>query len=96
MNLTHPQNVLKKREKVNMSDDLEIVPKKALHKMLEMADRIEQLEAALSNLIYAASCIRHWHDSLNGEGMVVSAEHVMLLWKQTDIARAALGEKKDD
>jgi hypothetical protein len=50
MNLTHPQNVLKKREKVNMSDDLEIVPKKALHKMLEMADRIEQLEAALKHI----------------------------------------------
>ena len=62
----------------------------------EAKDRIEALEAALRDLIDASSCIRHWHDALNGDGMVVSAEHVMLLWGQTDIARAALaGEKKD-
>ena len=35
---------------------------------------------ALAELVEAAECIRHWHDSGN-EGMVVSAEHVRKLWE---------------
>ena len=53
--LTHPQNVFKKREKVNMTDDLvkelrasydpnDAVPTQVC---LDAADRIEKLEAAL-------------------------------------------------
>lgn len=33
---------------------------------------------AMLPVLRAARCIRHWHD--RGEGMVVSAEHVRLLW----------------
>jgi hypothetical protein len=50
MKLTHPQNMLKKREKLNMSDDdksREAIYIDALHELAnEQADRIEKLEAA--------------------------------------------------
>lgn len=42
--------------------------------------------AALRKVLDASRCIRHWHDTLwnpetqQTEGMVVSAEHVRLLW----------------
>ena len=36
--------------------------------------------AATSRVIEAARCIRHWHDALNGDGMIVSASHVRALW----------------
>jgi hypothetical protein len=59
-NLTHPQNVLKKREKVNMSDDLvkrlecyadlnDAVYHPWVYK--KAADRIKKLEAALREII---------------------------------------------
>jgi acetylornithine/succinyldiaminopimelate/putrescine aminotransferase len=89
MNLTHLQNVLKKREKVNMSDDLEIVSKKALHKMLEMADRIEQLEAALRlarDVIDAENRNAHVHDT----------QWRKLCTFAVNTCNDALGEKKDD
>ena len=38
---------------------------------------IEQLRAVLC----AARCIRHWHDSLGDEGMVVSKAKVFELWE---------------
>jgi hypothetical protein len=64
MQITHPQNVFKKWEKVNMSDDLV----KRLRQLgdrtglmfvdydttIEFADRIEKLEAALQ--IYSCDC----------------------------------------
>ena len=34
---------------------------------------------ALREVLAAARCIRHQHDALSGEGMVVSAEHVRKL-----------------
>jgi hypothetical protein len=36
---------------------------------------------AVLNVIDAASCIHHWHDR-GDDGMVVSAEHVHLLWAE--------------
>jgi len=38
---------------------------------------------AADKVIEAAECIKHWHDVElnNGDGMVVSADHVRLLWK---------------
>lgn len=33
----------------------------------------------MRKIIDAARCIRHWHDR-EPDGMVVSAEHVRLLW----------------
>jgi hypothetical protein len=42
---------------------------------LAMRDQISDLIAVAE----AAQCIRHWHD-LEPDGMVVSAEHVRLLW----------------
>ena len=33
----------------------------------------------LRKILDAARCIRHWHDSLGGEGMVVSFKHVRKL-----------------
>jgi len=40
-----------------------------------MTERIALLEA----VVEAARCIRHWHDPLNGGGMVVSSDHVRKL-----------------
>lgn len=34
----------------------------------------------LQRVVEAARCIRHWHDSDN-DGMVVSGEHVRVLWQ---------------
>lgn len=68
----------------------------------EAAYEIERLRAsearlreALEDHVRAAECIRHWHDTLGDEGMVVSAEHVRLLWEATSRARAALAEKEE-
>lgn len=69
---------------------------------LEAADEIERLRAenarlreVLEDHIRAAECIRHWHDAFSdSSGMVVSAEHVRLLWSATSRARTALGEEK--
>lgn len=57
--------------------------------------RIDELEKRLRSLADAAERIRHWHDAMkDGSGMVVSKEHVFLLWEETNCARAALeGEK---
>ena len=82
MKLTHPQNVLKITEKLNMSDDLvKRLRERADLRMLagsimdEAADRIEQLEAALERAI---EHIGFWvNDGLNE-------------------ARAALEGKKDE
>lgn len=68
----------------------------------EAADEIERLlkrEARLREVledhIRAAECIRHWHDAFSdSSGMVVSAEHVRLLWSATSRARTALGKEK--
>lgn len=35
-------------------------------------------------VVEAARKIRHWHDAMNGEGMVVSSEAVRELWKALD------------
>lgn len=70
--------------------------------------RISELTAQagrLESVLAAARCIRHWHDSGPDEsGMVVSSEHVRLLWtaiEEYDISlaqderlRVAAGEKK--
>jgi hypothetical protein len=55
-NLTHPQNVFEKREKVNMTDDLVKWLRVqsdgyGLKRCGEAADRIEKLEAALKHCI---------------------------------------------
>jgi len=86
--LTHPQNVFKKREKVNMSDDLvkrlrnEEESDWATHPvglLKEAADRIEKLEAALREIIQ--------EDALTGKTVFVG--------DFGKIARKAL-EGKDD
>jgi len=41
----------------------------------EIKEKLEKID----KVIDAARCIRHWHDS-EPDGMVVSAEHVRLLW----------------
>lgn len=56
--------------------------------------QVAALREALDEHVRAAECIRHWHDTLGGEGMVVSAEHVRFLWEATKRARAALKEEK--
>lgn len=73
-----------------------------LDTLWEAADEIERLNAevarlreALEDHVRAAECIRHWHDTLGDEGMVVSAEHVRLLWEATSRARAALAEEEE-
>ena len=60
-NLTHPQNVFEKREKVNMSDDLvkrlrDPFYTPSLKSHAEAADRIEKLEAALRSIAANACC----------------------------------------
>lgn len=56
--------------------------------LVQAADEIERLRAALKDHIDAAERIRHWHDAMEyGSGMVVSAEHVRLLWDATHRAR---------
>ena len=56
MQITHPQNVFKKREKVNMSDDLvkrlrEKAFRTETYELISAAvDRIEKLEAALREI----------------------------------------------
>lgn len=67
------------------------------------AARIDALEAALvkaDELADAAAHIRHWHDAMrDNSGMVVSAEHVRILWKvlaaynEAKNARTALNDK---
>lgn len=67
------------------------------------AKRIDALEAALvkaDELADAAAHIRHWHDAMrDNSGMVVSAEHVRILWKvlaaynEAKNARTALNDK---
>ena len=64
MQITHLQNVFKKREKVNMSDDLverlrgwHDMPADAWFTTMETAaDRIEKLEAALRSIAANACC----------------------------------------
>ena len=59
MQITHPQNVFKKREKLNMSDDLvkqlrftaDDVCRCGTSVCLEAADHIEKLEAALREIV---------------------------------------------
>jgi hypothetical protein len=59
MQITHPQNVFKKREKLNMSDDLvkqlrftaDDVCRCGTSVCLEAADRIEHLEDRCANLL---------------------------------------------
>jgi hypothetical protein len=55
----------------------------------DTADRViaqHNETAGLLAVLEAARCIRHWHDTMwnaetqQTEGMVVSAEHVRLLW----------------
>ena len=51
-----------------------------------VVDDNEALLSALTDateVIKAARCIRHWHDH-EPDGMVVSAEHVRLLWAAID------------
>ena len=51
MQITHPQNVFKKREKVNMSDDLvRRLRAEGIAELDEAASRIEKLEAALAKI----------------------------------------------
>ena len=56
MHLTHPQNVFKKQEKVNMSDDFvgrmsHFHSRNGLLDREKLTDRIEKLEAALRDVI---------------------------------------------
>ena len=41
--------------------------------------KLKRILASAETVIKAARCIRHWHDH-EPDGMVVSAEHVRLLW----------------
>ncbi|KAA2211666.1 hypothetical protein [Teichococcus oryzae] len=50
-------------------------------------------KAALE-VIEAARCIRHWHDTMQGQGMIVSAEHVRLLWAALERYDALLKEQQ--
>lgn len=51
----------------------------------------------LREVLTAARCIRHWHDTLPNaetgecEGMVVSAEHVRAMWSRIGEHDAAMG-----
>jgi hypothetical protein len=52
-------------------------------------DKAMQFIVEMEKVVEASRCIRHWHDTLNNEGMVVSAHHVRLLWKAlTDFDKA--------
>jgi hypothetical protein len=87
MKLTHPQNVLKKRENLNMSDDLKARLRSTggdacrcgTPVCLEAADRIEQLEAALRAIIVHCEI----PEPPNAEALKLCA-------------RAALGEKNNE
>ena len=48
----------------------------------ELAHRDAQIEQ-MQQVVKAARCIRHWHDS-GKDGMVVSASHVRALWQALD------------
>ena len=61
--------------------------------IVTLGQEVGRLREALEDHVRAAECIRHWHDTLGAEGMVVSAKHVRLLWKATRRARAALAEQ---
>lgn len=50
--------------------------------------------AALRKVLAAARRIRHWHD--RGDGMVVSAEHVRLLWAAISEHDDAMGVPVDE
>ena len=95
MQITHPQNVFKKREKVNMSDDLV----KRLREVggmsddgatrwyinpdgPEAADRIEKLEAAL-RWICGSRTIEYFDGT-------VQADETKMLWTYRRIARETL------
>ena len=52
---------------------------------------VRQIEL-MGEVVDAAKCIRHWHDS-GKEGMVVSNEHVFKLWKALNNLEA---NAKDD
>jgi len=85
MQITHPQNVFKKREKVNMSDDL-VKRLRALEGLAfefrEAADRIEKLEAAL-RWICGSRTIEYFDGT-------VQADETKMLWTYRRIAREAL------
>jgi hypothetical protein len=50
----------------------------------------------LREVLEAARCIRHWHDSMrDGSGMVVSAAHVRKLWEAIAKYDAALALPKE-
>lgn len=51
--------------------------------------RLRAENERLRAVVEAAKCIRHWHDR-EPDGMVVSAEHVRLLW----VALAALDQER--
>ena len=94
MYLTHPQNVFKKREKVNMSDDLvkqlrllntfEWMARPATTKQIcfDAADRIEKLQAAL-RWICGSRTIEYFDGT-------VQADETKMLWTYRRIAREAL------
>mgnify|MGYP000673971574 CR=1 FL=1 len=44
-----------------------------------LVDAVLELLPQLIAVAEAAQCIRHWHDADN-DGMVVSGEHVRILW----------------
>jgi len=72
-----------------MTDDLEVVPKNTLDKILEMQIRIEKLEAALREI--AAGYETEWSTSTMGNMFDVA----QILSERINIARKAL-EGKDD
>lgn len=53
--------------------------------------RLRAENERLMAVVEAAKCIRHWHDR-EPDGMVVSAEHVRLLW----VALAALDQERKE
>ncbi len=64
---------------------------RALKRLRSAAPGLIALVRAMAAEHAAAECIRHWHDSgRNDEGMVVSSEHVRLLWEASEKTQAAI------
>ena len=80
---------------------VQYVPADAQEQESELRSQKAALESQLAearNVIEAARCIRHWHDTgRNGEGMIVSAEKVRELWNALEKfdAAGALGAKPE-
>lgn len=48
---------------------------------IQLIEELSRAEETIAELVKAGNCIKHWHDwGKNNEGMVVSSEHVRLLW----------------